>query len=142
MLIGPIESLEVLDSCFLRSFTTLSVRVDGVTVSDINLPGLIKPGSGKTVGAFENAEKSSIIAWIDPVSGTLISGKNQIMNMSAITVLFVIAFFVLQITSSFSIARIISIVALWVFLISFLAFQTFRHNSRLERQLREAIQRN
>lgn len=72
--IMPIDDLDVYYCQRMRGYTTLSLHVDGSTVYTLDVRGVVKPLSGKdTVGAFTSSDKSTLIAWIDPVSGEFIS---------------------------------------------------------------------
>ncbi|WP_027797759.1 hypothetical protein [Paraburkholderia acidipaludis] len=70
----PIDDLDVYYCQRMRGYTTLSLHVDGSTVYTLDVRGVVKPLSGKdTVGAFTSSDKSTLVAWIDPVSGDFIS---------------------------------------------------------------------
>lgn len=70
----PINDLDVYYCQRMRGYTTLSLHVDGATVYTLDVRGVVKPRSGKgTVGAFTSSDKSTLVAWIDPVSGEFIS---------------------------------------------------------------------
>jgi hypothetical protein len=72
--IMPIDDLKVYYCQRMRGYTTLSLHVDGSTVYTLDLRGIVKPLSGRhTVGAFTSSDKSTLVAWIDPVSGEFIS---------------------------------------------------------------------
>jgi len=74
MIFTPIEDLEIFDTAYDRSGIWASVRVDTVPLYGLFLPGVRKLSSGKqTIGAFENSDKHSLIAWIDPVSDRFVS---------------------------------------------------------------------
>lgn len=72
--IMPIDDLDVYYCQRMRGYTTLSLHVDGSTVYTLDVRGVVQPLSGKdTVGAFTSSDKSTLVAWIDPVSGEFIS---------------------------------------------------------------------
>lgn len=73
----PIDDLDVYYCHRMRGYTTLSLHVDGSTVYSLDIRGIVKALSGKdTVGAFKSAQKSTLVAWIDPVSGEFISSDS------------------------------------------------------------------
>ena len=77
----PINDLDVYYCKWMRSYTTLSLHVDGATVYTLDVRRAIKPFSGKdTVGAFTSSDKSSLVAWIDPVSGEFISADSTVSD--------------------------------------------------------------
>lgn len=79
--IMPIKDLDVYYCERMRSYTTLSLHVDGATVYTLDVRGIVKPLSGKnTVGAFTSSDKSSLVAWIDPVSGDFISTDSTVSD--------------------------------------------------------------
>lgn len=79
--IMPINDLDVYYCQRMRGYTTLSLRVDGTTVYTLDVRGVVKPLSGKdTVGAFTSSDKSSLVTWIDPVSGEFISTDSTVSD--------------------------------------------------------------
>ena len=115
------------------------MRVDGVTVYGIEVPGIVRPNSGKTVGAFEDSDKKSIRAWIDPVSLKLVSTNNPSTTMTAITVMFVIALFIMH--SSFSLVFLSTAFGLWILTMGAFVTKMFLDNSRMEKKLNELLRR-
>jgi hypothetical protein len=76
-----IDDLDVYYCQRMRGYTTLSLHVDGATVYTLDVRGVVKPLSGKcTVGAFTSSDKSSLVAWIDPVSGEFISTDSTVSD--------------------------------------------------------------
>ncbi|MEM4988356.1 hypothetical protein V8G57_13250 [Collimonas sp. H4R21] len=74
MIFEPIQDLEIFDTAYDRSGIWASVRVDTVPLYGLFFPGVRKLSSGKqTIGAFENGDKHSLVAWIDPVSDRFVS---------------------------------------------------------------------
>ena len=70
----PIDDLDVYYCKRMRGYATLSLHVDGSIVYTLDVLGVVKPLSGKdTVGAFTSSDKSTLVAWIDPVSDEFIS---------------------------------------------------------------------
>jgi hypothetical protein len=79
--IMPIDDLDVYYCQRMRGYTTLSLHIDGTTVYTLDVRGVVKPFSGKcTVGAFASSDKSSLVAWIDPVSGEFISTDSTVSD--------------------------------------------------------------
>lgn len=79
--IMSIDDLDVYYYERMRSYTTLSLHVDGATVYTLDVRGIVKAHSGKgTVGAFTSSDKRSLVAWIDPVSGELISADTTVSD--------------------------------------------------------------
>ena len=73
MQIRPIRELTVFDVTNHRASakeTTLSMCIDGLYIYSLSIDGKKTVSSGaNTVGAFRNDKDSSILAWLDPVSG-------------------------------------------------------------------------
>ena len=73
MQIAAIQEIDVFDVAKLKDRTQrtlFSLRVDGVTVYSKSIFGFPNLNSGaNTIGAFQNENKESLFAWIDPVSG-------------------------------------------------------------------------
>ncbi|MGN6087634.1 hypothetical protein [Trinickia sp.] len=79
--IMPINDLDVYYCQRMRSYTTLSLHVDGATVYTLDVRGIVKARSGNdTVGAFASSDKGSLVAWIDPVSGDFISADTTVSD--------------------------------------------------------------
>ncbi|WP_206956135.1 hypothetical protein [Trinickia acidisoli] len=79
--IMPINDLDVYYCERMRSYTTLSLHVDGATVYTLDVRGVVKPLSGTgTVGAFTSSDKGSLVAWIDPVSGEFVSADSTVSD--------------------------------------------------------------
>jgi len=73
----PISNLNIYYRCHTRDTTSLSIHIDGLTIYTLDVRGLVKPASGAdTVGAFQNADKISLVAWIDPVSAEFITSDH------------------------------------------------------------------
>jgi len=72
MQIAAIQEIEVFDVAKLNDRnqqTLFSLRVDGETVYSKSISGFPILNSGtNTIGAFQNENKESLFAWIDPVS--------------------------------------------------------------------------
>jgi len=72
MQIAAIQEIEVFDVAKLNDRnqqTLFSLRVDGETVYSKSISGFPNLNSGtNTIGAFQNENKESLFAWIDPVS--------------------------------------------------------------------------
>jgi hypothetical protein len=79
--IMPIDDLYVYYCQRMRSYTTLSLHVDGATVYTLDVRGVVKPNSGKgTVGASTTSDKSTLVAWIDPVPDEFISSDPTVSD--------------------------------------------------------------
>jgi hypothetical protein len=75
MIFAEIHDLEISDACKNRYGTTFAnVRVDNVTIYGAQILSREEACSGQnTVGAFENSDKHSLVAWIDPISENFLS---------------------------------------------------------------------
>lgn len=94
--IMPIDNFEIYYRAHTRGTTSLSIHIDGLTIYTLDVPGYRKPASGKdTVGAFQNDDKRSLVAWIDPVSGEYItSDRTAYDSLLMIPFLTILAIFV------------------------------------------------
>lgn len=106
--IMPIESFEIYYCCHTRDTTSLSIHIDGLTIYTLDVRGIMKPASGKdTVGAFQNSDKRSLVAWIDPESGEFITSDHTIYDsVLAIPVLILMALFA---TAVFHLPRFVTL---------------------------------
>ncbi|KAE8756104.1 hypothetical protein FSO04_30845 [Paraburkholderia madseniana] len=93
--IMPIADLDIYYRCHTRDTTSLSIHIDGVTIYTLDVRGLIKPNSRTgTIGAFRSTDKRSLVAWIDPVSGNVITSDPTVYDSAlAIPVLAIMAVF-------------------------------------------------
>ncbi|KVR06410.1 hypothetical protein WK09_26370 [Burkholderia ubonensis] len=75
--IMPIRDLDIYYRCHTRDTTSLSIHIDGLTIYTLDIRGVLTPESGTdTVGAFSSDDKRSLVAWIDPKTGTFISSDS------------------------------------------------------------------
>ncbi|OJB25291.1 hypothetical protein BGV54_05905 [Burkholderia ubonensis] len=75
--IMPIRDLDIYYRCHTRDTTSLSIHIDGLTIYTLDIRGVLSPESGTdTVGAFSSDDKRSLVAWIDPKTGTFISSDS------------------------------------------------------------------
>lgn len=79
--IMPIGNFDIYYRAHMRGTTSLSIHIDGLTICTLDVPGHMKPASGKdTVGAFQNGDKRALVAWIDPVSGEYITSDRTVYD--------------------------------------------------------------
>ncbi len=73
MQVRAIREFSVFDVTHSKAVTTLSMRIDGVSIYSMQVDGLMTLSSGaNTIGAFRDDKAGSLFAWIDPVNGEFV----------------------------------------------------------------------
>jgi hypothetical protein len=77
-----IQDLEIFDA-YANKYggTFANIHIDDVTIYGVQILTKTSVSSGKnTIGAFENNDKRSLIAWIDPISEKFVSLRPNWLN--------------------------------------------------------------
>ncbi|WP_211474928.1 hypothetical protein [Collimonas humicola] len=143
MLFIRIDQIEVFDISRTKYGTEISLHVDGATIRSIWASKSAKPSSGiKTVGAFKNENKESLVAWIDPASGSLIYVGDSIEKFISFAI---VPFFVLSYALAFRVGWLISersfVIAISIFVIflSIMCLRIVRRSKLIDQKLRTAL---
>jgi hypothetical protein len=140
--IMPIGNFEVYYRAHTRGTTSLSIRIDGLTIYTLDVPGYMKPASGKdTVGAFQNADKRSLVAWIDPISGEYITSDRTVYDsLLTIPFLTILAIFVTEVfhQTRFVVLPLFGVSIIWA---AIRVVRGRKNNSALESLLRSQFRK-
>lgn len=143
MLFIPIDQIDIFGNERTKYGTELSLHIDGVTINSILVYGKGKPSSGvKTVGAFKSENKETLVAWIDPVSGSLFDagGSGEKFFAIAAFLLFMLLFFLaIRAGWLYSGRTFLIPIAIFIAVLAALSVRAMRRWKLMDQKLRAAL---
>ncbi|AOJ63430.1 hypothetical protein WJ32_13815 [Burkholderia ubonensis] len=140
--IMPIRDLDIYYRCHTRDTTSLSIHIDGLTIYTLDIRGVLKPESGTdTIGAFSSDDKRSLVAWIDPKTGTFISSDSTFYD--SLVGIPVLAMMIVCVAALLGLAGwvIAALLGIAVFLAIRRAVEGRRNAAELESLLRNCLEK-